>query len=204
MDNYFNTWSQLHGGAQVKGVVKVWLTIAYKAARTLTKLKVRPNAITLLGLLFAVATWRFAHSWFSALLIIFSLIFDGLDGSLAILQNVTSRTGAVIDSVVDRISEFFWALALVAIGANWAVVFAAVALASSQEYLRARAGGLGLTQIGVVSIAERPVRAIITAIALLSIHSSLKLVNGLAIIWLLIQFFAFVQVSKSAKARLLS
>ena len=176
-------------------------------ATILVKIGFSANSITIIGFLIGIVGWiaLAMNLYYLALgMIIINRIFDGLDGSLAILQNVTSKTGAVIDSVVDRISEFFWALALVAIGANWAIVFAAVALASSQEYLRARAGGLGLTQIGVVSRAERPVRAIITAIALLSIHSSLKLVNGLAIIWLLIQFFAFVQVSKSAKARLLS
>jgi archaetidylinositol phosphate synthase len=199
MDNYLKTWSELHGGVEITGFVKLWLAFAYRVAKILDRLGIKPNTITALGLVCSIASWVLAKHWSAALFIILSIFFDGFDGSLAIVQGVQSKVGAVIDSVVDRASEIFWALALFEIGGPWEIIFIALVVAGTQEYVRARAGGLGLTEIGVISIGERPVRAIFTIIALITFHIKPNLIKAIVIAWLIVQFIALLQVSLSAK-----
>ena len=136
------------------------------------------------------------------LLLIASLICDGIDGSLAIITNKASKWGAALDSILDRTTEVFWALAFISIGADERLVIAALILASAQEYLRARAGGLGLTEVGVVSICERPVRASILFIALVAVAIDLPIINLLALVWLVLQGISFVTVTRFAYGRL--
>ncbi|CAB4971552.1 unannotated protein [freshwater metagenome] len=136
------------------------------------------------------------------MLLITSLICDGVDGSLAIVTNKESKWGAAVDSIFDRLTEVFWALTFIAIGANQNVVMAAVLLAAVQEYLRARAAGLGLAEVGVVTIAERPVRAAILFVALVAAVLDLEIINQIAIIWLVMQSISFLTISKNVYKRL--
>lgn len=199
MDNFLNIWSELHGGVEIKGFVKLWLSLSYRVAKLFDRLRIRPNTVTALGLISSILTWVFAKHWSAALLLLLSIFFDGFDGSLAIVQGVQSKVGAVIDSVVDRASEVFWALALFEVGAPWGAIFIALVLAGTQEYLRARAGGLGLAEIGVVSIGERPVRAIFSIIALITFQVKPSLVQTIVIAWLIVQLISLLQVAASAK-----
>ncbi len=199
MDNFLNTWSELHGGVPIKGFVKLWLSFSYRVAKLFDRLRIKPNTVTSLGLIASILTWIFAKHWSASLFLLLSIFFDGFDGSLAIVQGVQSKVGAVIDSVVDRASEVFWALALFEVGAPWGVIFIALILAGTQEYLRARAGGLGLSEIGVVSIGERPVRAIFAIIALITFQVKPNLVQAIVIAWLVIQLISLLQVAQSAK-----
>ena len=191
---FFTTWSNLHGGAKIEGIVKTWLQISYASAKFLSKLRVTPNLLTFAGLFFAIALWQFANSWFAALFLVLSLFFDGIDGSLAILQKKTSKFGAFTDSFVDRISEVFWALALYKLGAPASLVFVALLATYIQEYLRARAGGLGHEEVGIVTICERPVRASLIFIAIIAHLVGLEFVTAIAIIWVAMQNFALLQL----------
>jgi phosphatidylglycerophosphate synthase len=194
--DFFKSWSSLHGNAKISGIVKGWLTISYLLVKPLAKLKITPNILTIFGLLFGVLLYLNALSNWAVILLILSLICDGIDGSLAIITGKGSKWGAMLDSVVDRVTEFFWALTFIAIGANKYVVIAALLIASVQEYLRARAGGLGLSEVGVVTIAERPVRASILFVAVIALILNIEIVNILAIIWLIMQIFSFLTVTK--------
>lgn len=191
---FFTTWSNLHGGAKIEGIVKAWLQISYASAKFLSKLRVTPNLLTFAGLFFAIALWQFANSWVAALFLVLSLFFDGIDGSLAILQKKTSKFGAFTDSFVDRISEVFWALALYELGAPAALVFVALLATYVQEYIRARSGGLGHNEVGIVTICERPVRASLIFIAIVANLVGLDLVTAIAIIWVAMQNFALLQL----------
>ena len=199
---FFNSWSKLHGNAKISGIVKGWLTISYVLVKPLVKLKVTPNLLTIFGLFFGVLLYLNALTNWAITLLTLSLICDGIDGSLAIVTSKASRWGAVLDSVVDRITEFFWALAFIAIGANQYVVIAALLLASIQEYLRARIAGLGLTEVGVVTIAERPVRASIFFVAIIANLIHLEIVNLLALIWLIMQSISLLSITKFAFKKL--
>ena len=101
--------------------------------KPLAKLKITPNILTIFGLFFGVLLYLNALSNWAVILLILSLICDGIDGSLAIITGKGSKWGAMLDSVVDRVTEFFWALTFIAIGANQYVVIAALLIASVQE-----------------------------------------------------------------------
>ncbi len=197
-ESFFAAWSALHGGAAVKGAVRGWLWISFAVVRPLAKLKVSPNSLTLLGGVLAIGVWHFAGVIYGLICLALSLMADGLDGSLAIVTGKTSKWGAVLDSVVDRISEFFWALAFYAVGAPVIVIGVAWLAALTQEYVRARAAGLGQIEITLVTIAERPVRAIILALALLGDLLSIKITTTAAIVWLVMQVYSLVMVARNS------
>ena len=154
------TWSDLHGGVEVQGVISIWLRFSYWIARVLSALRITPNVVTTIGLLASIGIY---FTWYTSQLIalvLFSLICDGVDGSLAIYRGRVSKFGELYDSVADRISEAFWLLgaSFVGVPVRWAI--AIWVLGATQEYARARLASLGYSEIGVVTPAERPVRAI--------------------------------------------
>jgi CDP-diacylglycerol--glycerol-3-phosphate 3-phosphatidyltransferase len=171
-----STWSSLHGGAEIKGIVKAWLAISFGSAKFLSKLHVTPNILTLLGVLFAIAMAVNPLSLWAIPLLVLSLYADGIDGSVAILQGRNTSFGAVLDASADRISEALWFYVAYKIGAPAWLVLATYVIASTQEYARARLGGLGISDLGVVTPAERPVRASFIFIALIAYALGLNLV----------------------------
>ena len=201
-EEFFATWSKLHGDAKIEGIVKAWLQISFAVVKPLAKIKVTPNLLTFAGLVSAIALWQFADSWIAAIFLVLSLFFDGIDGSLAIVSKVTSKFGAFTDSFVDRLSEIFWALALYKLGAPAALVFFALPATYIQEYLRARAGGLGYEEVGIVTICERPVRASLIFIAIVANVLNFELVTAISIIWVAMQFIALFQLTGSLYKRL--
>ena len=201
-EEFFATWSKLHGDAKIEGIVKAWLQISFAVVKPLAKLKVTPNLLTFAGLVSAIALWQFADSWIAAIFLVLSLFFDGIDGSLAIVSRATSKFGAFTDSFADRLSEIFWALALYKLGAPAALVFFALLATYIQEYLRARAGGLGYEEVGIVTICERPVRASLIFIAIVANGLNFELVNAISIIWVAMQFIALFQLTGSLYKRL--
>ena len=123
-----------------------------------------------------------------------SLICDGLDGTIAILKGTNSRFGAVLDSALDRSTEFFWLLALYQIGIQDWLLIIFFLISSLQEYLRARAGGAGFTSVGVVTWSERPVRAIFIFMTLIAYQ--IGFTNLELIIWIMfvMQISAFIKL----------
>jgi phosphatidylglycerophosphate synthase len=196
------SWSKLHGDAQITGVVKGWLGISYILVKPLAKLRVTPNLLTILGLFFGILLYLNALSIWAILFLVLSLICDGIDGSLAIITGKNGKWGAMLDSVVDRITELFWALTFISIGADQKLVIAAVLIAATQEYLRARSAGLGLTDLGVVTIAERPVRASILFVALVAFTLNLEFINLLALLWLIMQAISLLTLTKFSYKKL--
>jgi len=171
-----STWSSLHGGAEIKGIVKAWLAISFGSAKFLSKLHVTPNVLTLVGVLFAIAMAVNPLSLWAIPLLVLSLYADGIDGSVAIFQGRNSSFGAVLDASADRISEALWFYVAYKIGTPAWLVLATYVIASTQEYARARLGGLGISDLGVVTPAERPVRASFIFIALIAYALGLNLV----------------------------
>ncbi|MGA0062341.1 MAG: CDP-alcohol phosphatidyltransferase family protein [Candidatus Planktophila sp.] len=160
-------WSILHGGAEIKGVVAGWLSLSYQAARVCTALRITPNFLTLLGLLTAFAMAFSTYAAIALLLLVVSLFFDGIDGSVAIIQERDSQWGELLDSLADRISEALWLYMGWRIGIPAWLAITMWMVASVQEYARARMASLGHHEVGVVTITERPVRAIFMAFALI-------------------------------------
>jgi archaetidylinositol phosphate synthase len=193
-----STWSLLHGGAEIKGIVKAWLAISFRSAKFLSKLHITPNILTLLGVVFAVAMAVNPLSIWAAPLLVLSLYADGIDGSVAIFQGRNSSFGAVLDASADRISEALWFYVAYKIGAPAWLVLATYVIASTQEYARARLGGLGISDLGVVTPAERPVRASFIFIALISYALGLSLVYLALLALLVLQILSFYLVVRFA------
>jgi archaetidylinositol phosphate synthase len=193
--DFFDAWSKLHGGAEIKGIVWAWLSLSYFICWPLAKIKISPNNISML------APFNIDSNW-AILFLVISLLLDGIDGSLAILRERVSKFGALLDAVMDRVTEFFWALAFIQLGAPIWVVTAAAVLAFGQEYLRARSGGLGIHEVVMVTIAERPVRATLIFIPLIARVLEMDLSTIFAILWLMMQSFSFTRLFLALRSRL--
>lgn len=152
--------------------------ITNPVVRGLIKLGITPNFVTATGLLInifaaAVLIYGAAHSergnysyvgW-AGLIILFAGLFDMLDGQVARLGKMTSRYGALFDSVLDRYSElivlFGICYYLILQGFFFSSMFGFIALIGSMmvSYVRARAEGLGIEcKIGFM---QRPERVIL-------------------------------------------
>ncbi len=194
--DFLSTWSKIHGDAQVTGIVKGWLNISYLITKLLAKIRISPNGLTIFGLVFGVLLYLNSQSVWAPILLVLSLICDGLDGSLAIITEKSSKWGAILDSVIDRLTEVFWVLALYSLGINLNLLIAVLILSTVQEYLRARAGGVGVVEVGVVTYAERPVRASFVFIALIAFNLDLNILDQIIGIWLLLQIISLIKISR--------
>ena len=195
---FFAKWSALHGNAEIKGIVRAWLKISFASAKFVSALRLTPNLLTLLGVVFAVAMAFNPLSLWTIPLLVLSLYADGIDGSVAIYQDRASQFGAVLDSVADRISEALWFYIAYRIGAPAWLVLLIYVVASTQEYARARLGGLGISDVGVVTPAERPVRASFIFIALVAYAVDLNLVTAAMTVLGALQVFSFYLVGRWA------
>ena len=202
-DEFKTKWSSLHSDAETTGIVGAWLNISYRFGLICTLLRISPNALTVLGLIGAVATAVTAQSAWAIVFLVFSLFCDGIDGSVAIFQHRESKFGATLDSVVDRISEALWFYALYAIGVPAWIPITLWSVAAFQEYARAKLFSLGVSDIGVVTPAERPIRASFLFIVLILNQLSLPGVTELSIFFLLVQIYSFVSVVRFSRSQLL-
>ncbi|MDP1711910.1 MAG: CDP-alcohol phosphatidyltransferase family protein [Candidatus Nanopelagicaceae bacterium] len=202
--DFTSKWSLEHGGASTAGVVGSWLRVSHRIAQVLSSARISPNSVTYFGVALAAGTAFYSPRWWIAFLLVFSLLCDGVDGSLAIVQNKVTKYGATLDSVADRISEALWAVAFYRLGAPLTWVVALWLVAALQEYARARLGSEGIRQIGVVTPAERPVRALILFVAILAAQfdSTANWLNEIAIAMTVLQAYSFGLVFKFARKNL--
>ena len=138
------------------------------------RLKVRPIAVTFLGLMLAgVAAYLVTVNelmWAGVILAI-SGSLDSIDGALARMSGSASSAGALLDSVVDRLAEGIVLLGvlILALDTNDAtlVTLVYIAFAGSMlvSYVAARSQSLGSQQ--VVGIMTRPERIIVLTVGLL-------------------------------------
>lgn len=202
--DFASKWRVEHGGASTAGVVGGWLRVSHRIARVLSSARLSPNSITYFGVALAAGTAFYSPRWWIAILLLLSLLCDGIDGSIAIVQGRVTKLGATLDSVADRISEALWAIAFYRLGAPLTWVVAFWLIAALQEYARARLGSEGIRQIGVVTPAERPIRAIILFVAILAAQfdSTATWLNEIAIAMTLLQAFSFGLVFRFARKSL--
>jgi phosphatidylglycerophosphate synthase len=202
-EELFSTWSDLHGNAKISGIVKAWLSISYLIVKPISKVRITPNILTMLGLFFGVILFLNANTPWASVLLVLSLICDGIDGSLAILTKKPTKWGAILDSVVDRLTEIFWVLALYKIGADLKLLILVLLTASLQEYVRARSAGLGVSEVGIVTFAERPVRASFVFIVFISLQFDFIIYNQIILFWLLLQLFSLFTLVRFTYSKLL-
>ena len=172
---YLDRWSTLHGGydPRTSRIVAPWLAVVHAVATPFARVGVPPDVVTLLGgLVSALAVWLcvLGDRWVlvAAVVVGLSGLTDSLDGAVAVMTGRETRWGAVLDSVVDRVSDALFLVALWVVGAPLLACVLAGVLLFTQEYARARATALGMDDIGVVTIGERPTRVIVVAMFLLA------------------------------------
>lgn len=167
---YLALWSAEHGGYDPRGnaLAHTWLRLTYRCAVPVARWNVSPHVVTALGVVVCAVVPLLAAfgGWWPLLavpVIAASGLVDSVDGAVALIRGRVTRLGAVLDGLADRVGEGLYVLALWLLGAPaWLCVLGA-ALAWLQEYARARSG---MTEIGVVTVWERPTRIIVTACAL--------------------------------------
>lgn len=173
LDGYLDRWSDLHHGYDPRGSgpARGLLAWSFRAARPLARRGVAPDVLSLWGAWLAgavVAAAQPGGRWWllAGVLLVLSGFADTLDGAVAAMTDRATRWGYVLDSLVDRVSDVAYVLAVWAAGAPAWLAVACGAAFGLLEYLRARAGAAGMDGIGVVTVAERPVRVICCAAAL--------------------------------------
>jgi CDP-diacylglycerol--glycerol-3-phosphate 3-phosphatidyltransferase len=157
----------------------------------LVKTHITPTTLTWLGFaisLGAAALIATGHLIIAGLVVLVSGFFDMLDGALARHTEQVTRSGAVLDSTLDRVSEAVMLLAVAIYYLSFAeppalgILFVSLALMGSPlvSYLRAKAEAIGLEcKIGIFT---RPERVVALAVGLLASRVDYALITVLAII----------------------
>lgn len=189
-DEYAQAWAALHGGVdprRARPEIRRFLRVAYQVGRVLARLRVPPAAVTGAALLLSLAVPVLAArhgGWpaLAAVLVLASGFADSLDGAVAVIASRTSPLGYVADSVGDRLSELSWLVAIWLLGVPAWLAGCVLAGAWLHEYVRARAVGAGMTEIGTVTVAERPTR-VAFAFATLMLAAIGTLINSGVSVW---------------------
>ena len=118
----------------------------------LVKLHVHPHILSIIGLLLSLGvSVLYAKGFFlqAGLLLLFAGLFDALDGEVARKSGLGSTFGALLDSTLDRFSEFFVFGGLLYYYhnniASFVLLYLALFSSLMVSYLRARGEGLGVS-----------------------------------------------------------
>ncbi|MBA7679338.1 Phosphatidylinositol phosphate synthase [subsurface metagenome] len=182
--------------SQIRKTAAYYLT--EPVVRLLDKTSISPNTITWFGFLLAIGAAGLivtGHLFAAGFMVLIAGFLDILDGALARRTNQTTRSGAVLDSTVDRLSEAVVLLGILALfllteedslftllAREWAILLVGVVLLGSPlvSYIRARAEALGMEcQVGIFTRAER---VFVLALGLLLSQIDGALIIALAII----------------------
>lgn len=158
--------------------------------RFLIKIGVTPNMVTAIGFLgtaaaMALVVWA-GYAWANSnpqgginyalltaagIVAIVFVVFDMLDGQVARLGGMTSRFGAMFDSVLDRYSELVtlgsiaYYLMQAGMPIGGLITFLALVGSLMVSYVRARGEGLGV--VCKIGLMQRPERVVIAYACLL-------------------------------------
>ena len=179
-------------------LINIRRNLAYRITgpviRILSKSGITPNTLTFINLAVnIIAAYVIARGYFllGGALVLVAGLFDLLDGALARFTEQATRFGAILDSVVDRISEaailcglLIWYIPQEEVGLEIVLIFIVLIGSFLVSYIRARAEGLGWQcQVGLFTRAER---VIVLAIGLL--------VNQIFIALCILVVFVFITV----------
>jgi CDP-diacylglycerol--glycerol-3-phosphate 3-phosphatidyltransferase len=145
-----------------KKLISFTLDSLNQVAYLFVNLNIGPNALSFMALISGIGAgvlFFLKHPFWAGIMIVICGLFDILDGKVAMNTNQKSLFGAIVDSALDRYSEFFIYLGLAAyFRDHWALwlTFWTILGSSMVSYTRARAEGLGIEcKIGIMQRAER-------------------------------------------------
>jgi len=176
-----------------------------RVAESLNKGKISPTHLTVLGLIFAVASALAFSSLLgnvrlAGILFLVSGLFDLFDGPLARVSGKESDKGAFLDSIMDRLGESIIILAIIE-GEHADPLLAGFVLMFSLLVSYARAKGEALNmKISGLGIGERAERVL--ALSILSIIGYVEI--GLLVVAFIaaitfVQRFVFIYRAASKK-----
>jgi phosphatidylglycerophosphate synthase len=226
-DEFIKDWLKDHGQAskvdeqfakmKKDPAGKLYMPITYGGAKLFIKLGLSPNKASYINLIASffifwgvilasaghtldfIIQQPFYGSWFFilALLVLATGIGDGIDGAIARLLDIKSKTGAWLDNILDRVSDILMLVCLVptsllvfpsyGLDFTW-MVWTNIFLIFVYEYMRARHEGLGLHETKPF-IGERITRVLVNATFYIMYGASsitvllTNLINPSATIW---------------------
>src|SRR3954465_3185130 len=174
---------------------KIISVVINPLVRTFIKIGLTPNIVTITGLILNIGVavifiegaekgnrGDLSYVGWAGALILFAGLFDMLDGQVARIGNMSSRFGALFDSVLDRYSEMVMFLGicyyLVAHHYFLSSLFAFIALIGSMmvSYTRARSEGLGVQNKG--GLMQRPERVVLVGVSAIACGLTSALIGG--------------------------
>ena len=181
--------------------------ILVPASKFMISLHISPNACTVMAMissLFSGLAFGFGYPLIAAILVLVNSFFDAVDGIIARLMGIASKSGDYLDHVVDRYADIFILTGIFAYGINswecqvpaWAIgVFALTGvLMSSYLGTQAQAVGLKRNYDGILGRADRLVLLIVFGI-IEFISSGMLLLGLSALGWLLVIFGVFGHIT---------
>jgi phosphatidylglycerophosphate synthase len=201
LDDFMKDWLISHGQAhklekQFELMKKeptgiIYMPLTYKGAKFFIKCGLSPNKVSIITLILSFLVFYgvliasrghalnlftqqpYYGSWFIVLafLVLLTGIIDGVDGAIARLMDIKSKSGAWLDNIIDRISDILLLVGLVptnlfilseyglTLDFTW-MVWTNIFLIFIYEYMRTRHEGLGLHEIKPF-IGERPMRILV-------------------------------------------
>ncbi|BBD71774.1 CDP-alcohol phosphatidyltransferase [Sulfodiicoccus acidiphilus] len=120
-------------------------------AKTLVKLGLTANQVTLLGLVFSFLYLVLLYFNFYLIAVAFlvsSALMDAFDGEVARMRGTSGPAGAFIDSNLDRIEDLVYLLGFLVLGYPPLAVSITIGSALITSYVRAKAEALGQVMRG--------------------------------------------------------
>jgi hypothetical protein len=173
-DQYATAWADQHDGydqRRAPASVRGWLRLGYQVARVLAAVHVPPGAVTTVGLAAAVAVPLVAGSDptrvpLAAGFVLLSTVAGTLDRALRVLTGRATRRSALGEAVAARLGEVAWLTGFWMLGVPGPLVLACGVLTGLYEYVRVHALVAGISLIGTQTLAERPMRAVVSVAGL--------------------------------------
>lgn len=146
--------------------LKAWFYEKFRPVESFfVHLKLSPDAISFLGLLFCIITgilYGKGLFWLGGFSLALAGLCDAFDGTVARNQNKASKKGAFLDSTLDRIGEIVVFAGLIYFfgkeRSDWFLLILTLGLGGSfmVSYTKARAEGLGIScKVGLLQRPER-------------------------------------------------
>ena len=176
---------------KLTGVRRSAYHLTEPAVQLLVRTSITPNNLSWLGFSIAVGAAVLiatGHLFVAGFVVLAAGFFDMLDGALARRTNQVTSSGAVLDSILDRVSEAVLLLGILIFylfsdsRSTLGILLVCLALIGSPltSYIRARAEAIGIEcKIGLFT---RPERVIVLAVGLLASPINNALIIALAII----------------------
>jgi CDP-diacylglycerol--glycerol-3-phosphate 3-phosphatidyltransferase len=206
---YLVAWAQLHGTQSPKGLVRVWLRIAFFLSTPLTKFN--PNLITAFGPVLMGAAIYFASSpnrnyFLASITVLVVGLVDSFDGMVAVRTSKTSSWGAFLDGIVDRLIDVGIGILLIVLGAPVELAVLAISIALIHEYMRAKASGIGYREVGIITPAEKPTRIALGVMFLLAAgllpEKVIQLANIATLVWISLGLISFAMLLRVYRKQL--